>query len=441
MTTKPHECALALAIPLNRNDFLLGLDLSANKDFIKSLARRNAALTEDALWETVYAHTVTTVTSVAQAASAKGVTVVTNATLSDVRDLFRQFRVVTLVAHWRSARFYPADFLDPNQLIKALVQPPTSLIEKFVNILPQNWISTIQKLEADNDITQTLAKTLANEFNVFLESVKLHPELVPNQTYQTTTYDVDYQKYLNRIAIDGIFRDFILPGNRIEFFDELHPIEDFVTAIPQNYDGLIDFTVCNSVLIGDAIKRQRRCIVIVNKELATLELRMVIYKGIIELLSRLDIDYMNAAAMIRHTSLKWFNYSNMRGKLMKDLKSVLRRYAPTIKMGEEEIPLQKERLKVDLQRLQKSKDWAFYICAGMVILAFLISIGLVVTLFREPDKITILFGATGLTTAGLISVMRGIWKEKVAIELTMALLENIRPEAFESLIPVILQKF
>jgi heme A synthase len=131
----------------------------------------------------------------------------------------------------------------------------------------------------------------------------------------------------------------------------------------------------------------------------------------------------------------------MRGKLMNDLKSVLRRYSPQIKMGEEEIPLQKERLKADLQRLRKSKDWAFYICIGMVILAFLISIGLVVTLFREPDKITILFSATGLTTAGLISVMRGIWKEKVAIELTIALLENVRPEAFESLIPVILQKF
>jgi hypothetical protein len=126
---------------------------------------------------------------------------------------------------------------------------------------------------------------------------------------------------------------------------------------------------------------------------------------------------------------------------MKDLKSLLRRYAPQVKMGDEEIPWQKERLKADLQRLRKSKDWAFVVCVGMVVMAFLISIGLVVTLFREPDKITILFGATGLTTAGLISVMRGIWKEKVAIELTIALLENVRPEAFESLLPVILQKF
>jgi hypothetical protein len=302
MTTKPYECALALAIPLTRDDFSLGLDLNAKKDFIKSLARRNVALTQDALWETVYVPTVKIVTSVAQAASAKGVTVITNATLSDLRGLLQQFRVVTLIAHWRSARFYPADFLNPNQLIKALEQPSTPLMELFVSLLPQNWISTIQELEADDDITQILPKTLAKEFNGFLTSFKLHPDLVPNQNNQTTTCDVDYQKYLNRIAIDGIFRDFILPGNHIEFFDELHPIVDFVTVIPQSYDGLIDFTVCNSALIGNVIKQQRKCIVIVNKELATLELRMVIYKGIIELLSRLDIDYMGAAAMIRHTS-------------------------------------------------------------------------------------------------------------------------------------------
>jgi len=126
---------------------------------------------------------------------------------------------------------------------------------------------------------------------------------------------------------------------------------------------------------------------------------------------------------------------------MKDLKSVLRRYAPQVQLGEAETQFQAQKLKVDLQRLRKSKDWAFIICAAMVVLAFLISIGLVIALFREPDKIAVLFGATGLTSAGLISVMRGIWKEKVAIEMTIALLENMRPESFESIIPVILKKF
>ena len=128
---------------------------------------------------------------------------------------------------------------------------------------------------------------------------------------------------------------------------------------------------------------------------------------------------------------------------MKDLKNVLRDYAPKVNLGggEAKTQLKPEILKVDLQRLRKSKDWAFIICAGMVVLAFIISIALVIALFREPDKIAVLFGATGLTTAGLISVMRGIWKEKVAIEMTIALLENMTPESLESIIQVILTKF
>jgi hypothetical protein len=302
MTTKPHECALALAIPLNRDDFLAGLDLSTEKDFIKSLARRNSALTEEALWEMLYSHTIKTVISVAKAVSAKGVTVVDKATLSNVQELFKQFRVVTLVAHWRSAKFYPADFFNPNQLIKAILHPSTPSMKAFVSTLPQKWISNIENLQANDDIASALPKTLAKDFNVFLE--KLHLNLALNQTEQTTIYDFDYQLYLNRLVIDKIFGDCILPGNRIEFFDQLHSVEDFVTAIPQNYGGLIDFTVCNSVLIANAIKRKRHCIVLVNKELATLEFRMVIYKGIIEILSRIDTDYMNAAAKIRQQILK-----------------------------------------------------------------------------------------------------------------------------------------
>jgi len=56
-------------------------------------------------------------------------------------------------------------------------------------------------------------------------------------------------------------------------------------------------------LIANVIKRQRRCIVLVNKELTNVDFRMVIYKGMIELLARLDIDYMDAAAIIRSKSL------------------------------------------------------------------------------------------------------------------------------------------
>lgn len=126
---------------------------------------------------------------------------------------------------------------------------------------------------------------------------------------------------------------------------------------------------------------------------------------------------------------------------MKAFKGVLQNYAPQVKLGEVESNFQAEQLRAELRKLRKSKDWAFSVCVGMVVFAFIVSIVLVILLFRDPEAITILFGATGLTTAGLITAMRGIWKEKVAIELTITLIENMRPDSFESIIPVLLQKF
>lgn len=300
MTTKPHQCALALAIPLSYDDFLAGLESGINKDFAKSLARQNHALRESTLWEIVYAHTVKTVKSVAQAVAAQGVTVVTNATFRNFQELFEQFPVVTLVAHWRSSKFYPSDFIAPEQLIKALEHSSTPLAQKLSSELSEDWIQNIQTLEYHAD--PTLAKILANDFNKILVSSNLCPDRFPNQMCQIALYD-DYRKYLNRLVIDDTFAGIISPGNRIEFFDQFHSIEEVVTAIPENYNGLLDFTVCNSVLIANVIKRQRRCIVLVNKELTNVDFRMVIYKGMIELLARLDIDYMDAAAIIRSKSL------------------------------------------------------------------------------------------------------------------------------------------
>ncbi len=304
MVTKPHECALAIAIPLNRDNFLAGLDSGINKDFAKSLARRNSALTEDALWETVYAHTAKTVTSVAQAVAEQGVTVINNATLNNVQELFQRFQVITLVAHWRSSSFYPSDFIDPNQLITVLKQPSTPLEHELVRALPEKWIHNIYVGEDNADNTHSLPKKLADYFNNILKSSTLYSDPVQNQMYKIAGYDTDYHKYLNRLVIDNIFQGIVSPGNRIEFFNQFNSTEEVVKAIPENYDGLLDFTVCNSILIGNVIKRQRQCIVLVNKKPATTELRMVLYKGTIELLARLNIDYMDAATMIRSASLQ-----------------------------------------------------------------------------------------------------------------------------------------
>jgi hypothetical protein len=304
MITKPHHCALALAIPLDRDDFLVELNSGINKDFAKSLARQHPALREDILWEEVYMPIVNTVKSVARAVEAKGVTVVNKASLSKVQELFQQFPVVTLVAHWRSSKFYPSDFIASADLIEVLKQPSTCLTQKLTSVLPNNWILHIETLKDDSGDPHICSKTLAQEFNKILESCKLYTDPALNQMPQIAPYDDNYHMYLNRQIIDGALAGIISPGNRIEFFDQFHSIEEVKAAIPEDYDGLLDFTVCNSVLIGNAIKRRRQCIVLVNEKPTSLDIRMVVYKGMIELLTRSDVSYMEAAAAIRREILQ-----------------------------------------------------------------------------------------------------------------------------------------
>lgn len=303
MLVKPHQCALAIAIPLERDEFLAEINAGIHKDFAQSLARQHPALKEDILWEEIYAPIVETVKLVAQAAQAKNVEVVTRATLSNLQELFQKFPVVTLVTHWRSSTFYPSDFIAPTQLIKILEQRSNPLIQTLVGAFPNNWIPQLLALESQFSEPRILSKTLAQDFNNVLKSCRLYPNPAPNQVRQVAPYDETYHTYLNRLAIDTTFKGFISPGNRIEFFDQFHSIEEVVTTIPENYDGLLDFTVCNSVLLGNLIKRHRQCIVLINEKPTSLAFRMVVYKGILELISRTDMSYMEATAAIRRKLL------------------------------------------------------------------------------------------------------------------------------------------
>lgn len=304
LVTKPEHCALALAIPLNREDFFIQLDPNTNKDFVKSLNRKYCKLKKDFLWKEIYEPTAKKVTEIAQKVKEKGVTVAINATLEDVEKLFKTFSVVTLVAHWRSSKFYPSDFIAPDRLIEILKKKSNPLTPKISNIFSHKCIDNIQKLKYIPNEVETINQILAKNFNNIINKDELFSASAKNQMNQLEPYDKDYRIYLNRLIIDDHFRDIIYPGNRIEFFDGFHSINNVAKAIPKNYEGIIDFTVCNSVLIGNIVKRHRRCIVLVNEKPTSLLFRMLFYKGVIELLFRIEINYIKAVAEIRKNILK-----------------------------------------------------------------------------------------------------------------------------------------
>ena len=298
MATHPRECALALAIPLTREDFLAGLHAGPEKDFAKSLERSRRGAKNSFLWNDLYAPVAETALEVAGAVATNGVTVIPEATLCDLRALFERFRVITLVAHWRAAQFHAGDFLAPRSLISRLRDPLDPIGQALFDILFDGQTTCMENAPPED--LHALTRTLTRIFNNVLRQGCLYEKPRANARREIAEYDETYHMYLNRKVIDAAFADVIAPGNRIEFYDQFRSVDAVNAAIPDTFEGVLDFTVCNSVLIGNQIKKQRHCLVVVNEKPASITYRLLIYKGIIELLQNAEMEYIEAVAAIRH---------------------------------------------------------------------------------------------------------------------------------------------
>ena len=111
---RPTDCALIVTVPLERAEFLA--DLARGTDFLMQFAARQRTRDVDTLWS-LYEAGVALIRHGIARAQRRGVWVWTRSTATDFTQCLRQHLVVTLVAHWRSARFRAGDVLDPQGVI------------------------------------------------------------------------------------------------------------------------------------------------------------------------------------------------------------------------------------------------------------------------------------------------------------------------------------
>ncbi len=119
---RPTECALLVAVPLHRSEFLA--DLAAGTDFLTHFVAAQRSRDLDVLWATYDASAGIAAAS-AERAKRRGVTVVRRAALADFARCLTEFQVVTLVAHWRAGGLAIefADGLAPIDRVVASVPP------------------------------------------------------------------------------------------------------------------------------------------------------------------------------------------------------------------------------------------------------------------------------------------------------------------------------
>ena len=87
----------------------------------------------------------------------------------------------------------------------------------------------------------------------------------------------------------------------IELADGLRSVDEFISEIPQDFIGVLDLTVCHSVVLGNAIKRERPEITIaMNRHAASARTRLVLYLAILRELKRKPQLFGDAVVNVRN---------------------------------------------------------------------------------------------------------------------------------------------
>jgi hypothetical protein len=102
--------------------------------------------------------------------------------------------------------------------------------------------------------------------------------------------------------------------------------------------------------------------------------------------------------------------------------------------------LDRDKLKRDLSAINKGNNRYFLICVVMVAILFLVSVGVVLTNLNKPEIIRVAMGAFGISSAGLITMMIKLWREKSNVELLMILAINMDYDTLKTVVAVLAKR-
>jgi len=292
--TSPRECALAVGLPLTPEEFFEQLRPADERDFAKHVKRSNfvPGTSDDYYWEQVYAPVARKLQNTCDRAAGKGAQVVDRATLASLAGLFSRSKVVTIVGHWRFMPFVPEDIVDFPALLQAMSSPATPLRERL-SIALQRRLPTLPepKDEAScREILDGINETIRAAHEWY------HQEDERSSPPREPTIE-DLQR-LTRPAFEQALPGILRAGRAIELAEGLHTIKEVADSIDE-FDGLVDLTICNSVILGSAVKREHpECTVAVIRYPADIRIRAVLYDLTLDRLARKRSSFMAAMAFV-----------------------------------------------------------------------------------------------------------------------------------------------
>lgn len=283
----PSNCGLAIAIPLEREAFVQRLERTDEGNFVQTFCAQRRNLSVSGLWN-LYEPYARFTRDVAARMRGLGVSVVVDASLDQFASLLSDCDVVALVAQWRSALFRPADIPDPAGVFSQLSEPTSPLgraVRRFAT-----YPTPADPIGAES-IAVVLNQALLSGVQIPDVQNGRSPKLGAITRYQ-------YELYQRRdlLAATAAFKG----GAGVEFMEGFRRIDEIVVRFPLQFSGLVDLTVCNSVLLAENIRRARPyCLVLANEDLAYLDFRLATFEQVIRILSEKPEPYEDVVYRIR----------------------------------------------------------------------------------------------------------------------------------------------
>lgn len=287
----PSDCCLVVALPLEQEEFLRQLNDGPEGNFTKSFREFGRSKLSSQGVYFAYERFADLAKDVIRNVSNLGVTVVRSARLSDFASAVADFRVTTLFAHSRDARFLASDIVDAPLLAQELTRPD-SAVRKVAD-----------DLSKINGRTEQFPKTSQNAEMVLYLNQLIAPAgsaagAASPRIGATTREQLGWctRRRLIDDSLPGAFQG----GASIEFSDGFQTLESILAVIPGIFSGKLDLTSCNSTVFAEEVRRKcRECLLMTNEESASLDFRLAIYRQVIRRLSRRPQPYEDALFVLR----------------------------------------------------------------------------------------------------------------------------------------------
>jgi hypothetical protein len=282
----PRDCALVVAIPRTLSDLEEDLP-KADREFARRVLPACKETTAQGAWRRGYGAVMERMAEVISDVRALGVTVVEDARLSDLPQIFADFKVATLVAHSPFPGVTPADILDAEGVLRAIRQQAPG----------DNGNAVIERLARDENVREaSSADQLAKSLGMIIERTKRYYQATEPSGRKSRA---DLTSLLVYEAFPGAFR----PPSILELRDGIHDFEAFCQAVPEDFQGDMEFLACSGLWFSEPLRRRRpNCgDILCPYQTAFLGGRISTYRIPIKLISRHPMSYTNAMNLV-HTA-------------------------------------------------------------------------------------------------------------------------------------------